>query len=154
MAKVKVDMTGVESFTLCEEGKHPAIIKGLELKKNGNDDDMLTASLEITAGESKGARVMDNYTLTPKALWKLKQVLEALGGFKAEGKLVLDTDKMLSKPFILEVAHEEYNGQMRARAVGYFKVGTAAKPAAEKAPAIGTQMKMVAPVEDEDWDEA
>lgn len=149
MAKVKVDMTGVEAFTRCEEGKHPMIIKNLEMKQTQSGDDMLVATVEVTAGESKGARVIDNYTLTPKALWKLKQVLEAIGGFKTDGKLVLDTDKMLNKPFIGEVSHEEYNGQIRARMQNYLKAGAqpakAAAPKATEAPAAD---------DDDDWDEA
>ena len=155
MAKVKVDMTGVESFTRCEEGKHPMIIKNLELKQNNSGDDMLVATLEVTAGESKGARVLDNYTITPKALWKLKQVLEAIGGFKTDGKLVLDTDKMLNRPFIGEVSHEEYNGQIRARMQNYLKTGAQPTPA-KPAPAAAAAAKPEAAVadDDEDWDEA
>lgn len=145
MTKVKVDMTGVEEFTRCEEGKHPMVIKKIEMKKTQSDDDMLAATLEVTVGESKGARVFDNYPLTPKALWKLKQVLNALGGFKTDGKLVLDTDKMLNRTVLVEVIHEEYEGKTRARIQGYFPAGSSIKPTA----------KPETEEEDEDdWDEA
>lgn len=151
MTKVKVDMTDVESFTRCEEGKHPAVIKKIELKKNSSDDDMLVATVEVTAGESKGARVIDNYTLTAKALWKLKQVLESMG-MKADGKLVLDTDKMLDKPVLIEVAHETYNGTVRAKIQSYSKVGSTPAPAAAKG---GKEAPVTEKAdEDDDWDEA
>ena len=114
MAKKKVDFTGVENYTRCEEGQHIAKLVKIEEKETQAGDDMMVATFEVTMGESKGARVFENFVLTEKALWKLKGYLEAVG-MKAEGKVVIDFDKLLGKACIIEVAHEEYNGTIRAK---------------------------------------
>ena len=110
----KVDFTGVESFTRCEEGQHVAKLSKLEDKQSQSGDDMLVGVFEVILGESKGSRVYENFHLTQKALWKLKSFLEAVG-VKAEGKVKIDLDKLVGRQCIIEVGHEEYNGVTRAR---------------------------------------
>lgn len=110
----KVDFTGVDTFTRCEEGQHVAKLSKLEDKQSQSGDDMLVGVFEVILGESKGSRVYENFHLTQKALWKLKSFLEAVG-VKAEGKIKIDLDKLVGRQCIIEVGHEEYNGVTRAR---------------------------------------
>lgn len=131
MAKLKVDFTGVESFVRAEEGRHTAKIIKAEVRKTSAGDDMISATLEIMGGVSKGARVFDNYPITPKALWKLKQVLGAIG-LKADGRIMIDTDNLLNKVVTIEVEHEEYGGQLRARVRGYYSAATTHTEAEEE----------------------
>ena len=145
MAKIKVDFTGVEATAKCEEGEHIAVLKSIEEKQSQGGNDMLSACFEVTAGVSAGSRVYDNFVLGETSLWKLKLFLECID-MKAEGKVAIDTDKMLGKKCIISVSHEEYNGQKRAKIQEYKKL---AAPAAKK-DAPGK-----APAADEDeWDEA
>ena len=120
MRKKKLDFTGVQSYKRCEEGIHTAKLVQLDDKETQNGDDMLAATFEVIKGDSEGAKVFDNFVLTEKALWKFKLALEAMG-VKTEGKVVLDLDKLIGKVCDIEVAHEEYNGQLRARILGYSK---------------------------------
>ena len=109
--KLKVDMTGVESFTRCPEGQFPAkIVKIEECTIQGSGDDGLKVQFEVTGGSGKGCKVFETLSLGEKALWKLKMLLEALG-MKATGKLTIDLDKLLNKACAIEVIHDEYNGQ-------------------------------------------
>lgn len=119
--KVKVDMTGVESFVRCEEGEHIAVLKSIEEKPASSGNDMLTAAFEVIKGTSTGARVYDNFVLTEKALWKLKGFLEVLG-MKADGRIVLDLDKLVGRTCIINVLHEEYNGSLKAKIDWYKKL--------------------------------
>jgi hypothetical protein len=114
----KVDFTGVDTFTRCEEGQHVAKLSKLEDKQSQSGDDMLVGVFEVILGESKGSRVYENFHLTQKALWKLKSFLEAVG-VKAEGKVKIDLDKLVGRQCIIEVGHEEYNGVTRAK-IGAF----------------------------------
>jgi hypothetical protein len=116
--KLKVNMTGVESYVKCAEGEHIAVLKEIEEKESQNGSDMLAAVFEVIKGSSTGARVFDNFVLTEKALWKLKGYLEAVG-MKADGKIVIDLDKLVGKTCIINVLHEEYNGQTRAKIDGF-----------------------------------
>jgi len=126
--KLKVDLTGVEAFVLCEEGQHVAVIDSIEEKVASTGNDMLVVKSKVTKGNSVGAIVYDNIVLTEKSLWKLKLFLEALG-LKADGKVAIDLDKLVGKAVIIDVIHEEYNGNPKAKLLAYKKLTTQAKPA-------------------------
>lgn len=146
MAVLKVDFTGVESFIKCEEGEHIAVLKKTEVKTSEAGNDMIACVFEVVSGSSAGANVFDNFVLTEKALWRLKSYLEVIG-IKADGKLKLDTDKMKGKKCIIEVSHEEYKGQVRARIQGFKKLNAAPKAVEPDANADSDE-------EDDEWDEA
>ena len=119
--KLKVDMTGVESYTRCSEGEHLAKVKKVEMGTvQGSGDDCIKAVFEVLKGADKGCRVFETFSLSEKALWKLKSFLQAIG-IKADGKLTLDLDKLEGKVCVIDVVHEEYNGQKRAKISSYLK---------------------------------
>ena len=119
--KLKVDMTGVESYTRCSEGEHLAKVKKVEMGTvQGSGDDCIKAVFEVLKGNDKGCQVFETFSLSEKALWKLKSFLQAIG-IKADGKLTLDLDKLENKVCIIDVIHEEYNGQKRAKISSYLK---------------------------------
>lgn len=120
--KKKFDFTNVQSYKRCEEGIHTVKLIQLDEGTSQAGDDMLKATFEvISAGNSKGARVFDNFVLTDKALWKFKMCLQGMG-VKCDGKIAVDLDKLIGKVVDVDVAHEEYNGQKRARILEYSKV--------------------------------
>lgn len=119
--KLKVDMTGVESYTRCSEGEHLVRVKKMELGQvQGSGDDALKAVFEVIQGSDKGCQVFETFSLGEKALWKLKQFLMAIG-MKADGKLNLDLDKLEGKICVIDVIHDEYNGTKRAKISSYLK---------------------------------
>ena len=130
MAKIKVDMTGVEAFVSCAEGEHIGKIVDAELKDTNNGDDMIILKFEVVSGPSKGSRVKENFPLTDNARWKLKQLLDAIG-MKSDGKLVIDTDKLMDKRVIIEVALEEYNGKKYPKIQEFRKLSSKAAAASE-----------------------
>jgi hypothetical protein len=144
MAKVKVDFTGVETSFRCEEGQQVARLIKLEETESQSGSDMLAATFEVIKGKSKGSKVYDNFVLTEKALWKLKSYLQAVG-VKADGKVVIDLDKMVGKVCIIEVFHEEYKNQLRAKISDFLPLAEE-----EEKPSKGKKSKKV---EDDDWDD-
>lgn len=121
--KVKVNMEGVESFTRCPEGEWLAQLKKADMGEvQGSGDDCIKAQFEVIKGSAKGNTVFETFSLTEKALWKLKSFLDAVG-MKSNGKLTLDLDKMEGKVCIIDVIHDEYNGQKRAKISSYIKPG-------------------------------
>ena len=121
--KVKVNMEGVESFTRCPEGEWLARLKKADMGEvQGSGDDCIKAQFEVIKGSAKGNTVFETFSLTEKALWKLKSFLDA-AGMKSNGKLTLDLDKMEGKVCIIDVIHDEYNGQKRAKISSYIKPG-------------------------------
>ena len=120
--RMKVDMTGVESYSRCPEGQFPAkLIKLEECSIQGSGDDGLKAKFEVTGGSGKGRNVFETFSLAEKALWKLKMMLEAMG-MKAVGKMTLDLDKLEGKSVGIEVVHDEYNGRKQAKIAQYLKL--------------------------------
>ena len=168
MSKKKLDLTNVESYTRMNEGRHRVKIVSCEDKTTQAGDDMIAIAFESISGDDKGSRVYDNFVLTEKALWKLKQLLKALG-VKCDGKIVLDTEKLVGKKCEAEIYHEEYNGQMRARVDEYLKISGSddeaepeddeyeeeepeEKPTPKKKPAK-KQPEPEPEEEEDDWDE-
>lgn len=120
--RMKVDMTGVESYSRCPEGQFPAkLVKLEECTIQGSGDDGLKAKFEVTGGSGKGSNVFETFSLAEKALWKLKMMLEAMG-MKAVGKMTLDLDKLEGKSVGIEVVHDEYNGRKQAKIAQYLKL--------------------------------
>lgn len=119
--KMKLDFTGVEAYVKCAEGQHVAKLVEIEETESQAGNDMLSATFQVTKGNSTGAKLYDNFVLTEKALWKLQSFLNAIG-MKADGKIVLDLDKLIGKTCIVEVAHEEYDGKTRARIQEFIKL--------------------------------
>lgn len=119
--KVKVNMTGVESYTRCPEGEWLARLKKIEIGEvQGSGDDALKAQFEVIKGSAKGNTVFETFSLSERALWKLKSFLDAIG-MKSDGKLNLDLDKLEGKICIIDVNHEDYNGSKRAKISAYIK---------------------------------
>lgn len=111
---MKLDFTGVESFQRAAEGEHLCKIAQVDEKTSQGGNEMIVVVFEVIKGESKSARVYENYPLMDTALWKLKGLLQAIG-MKADGKVQLDLDKLVGKTCIVGVKHEEYEGKTRAR---------------------------------------
>ena len=119
--KMKLDMTGVESYTRCPEGEWLAKLTKIEEGTiQGSGDDCLKARFEVIKGSAKGSTVFETFSLTEKALWKLKSFLEAIG-MKANGRISLDLDKLEGKICVIDVIHDEYNGTKRAKISAYIK---------------------------------
>lgn len=119
--RVNIDMTGVESYTRCPEGEWLARLKKIEeVEIQGSGDDGLKAQFEVIKGDAKGNSVFETFSLSEKALWKLKMFLDAIG-MKSSGKLKLDLDKLEGKICVIDVIHDEFNGQKRAKISAYMK---------------------------------
>lgn len=114
MAKKKIDFSGVESFQRAPEGTHTAKVVGMEEATFQSGNEGFKVAFEITKGAGKGARVYENFPLAENSLWKLKSLLEAVR-IKADGRIMLDTNKVVGKTLEIDVYHEEYEGRMRAR---------------------------------------
>lgn len=130
MAKVKVDLTGVEAQTIIPEGRYAAKIIKAEEDTNGAGNDQIVVTFEITKGPEKGSKIKNFFVLVDTALWKLKELLIALG-MKSDGKIAIDLDKMVGKACDITIYTDEYNGTERSRISNYTKAGPAAKAEVE-----------------------
>lgn len=114
MAKKKIDFSGVESFQRAPEGTHTVKVVEIEETTFQSGNEGFKVAFEIMKGAGKGARVYENFPLAENSLWKLKSLLEAVR-IKADGRIMLDTNKVVGRSLEIDVYHEEYEGRMRAR---------------------------------------
>lgn len=112
--KKKVDFSGVEVFNRAPEGTHVVKVASVEEVTFQGGNEGFKVAFEITKGAGKGARVYENFPLVDTALWKLKSLLVAIG-MKADGRVTLDTDKLIGKTLEIDVYHEDYEGKTRAK---------------------------------------
>lgn len=119
--RLNLNFTGVESFSKASEGVHTAKVKEILEKTSQAGDQMLQVAFEIIKGDDQGCRVFESFVLNERALWKFKAFLTAIG-IKADGKITIDLDKLIGKVCEIEVYHDEYNGQTRAKINDYYKV--------------------------------
>jgi hypothetical protein len=97
VARVTVDFSDVQDFEPLEAGEYPVLVEKVtytEATQEGKYDYMAW-ELQITDGEFKGRKLWLNTSFSPKALFKLKEVLENLGLFEDELDVDYDEDSML-----------------------------------------------------------
>lgn len=108
--KKKLDFTGVETFQIMPEGVHVVKVAKVTDKTFQSGSDGFSVAFEGVAGPGKGCQAFDNFPIVDTALWKIKTLLEAVG-MKADGKVMLDTDKLVGKRLEIDVELEEYQGK-------------------------------------------
>jgi hypothetical protein len=130
ITQMDLDFTGVESFSLIPVGIHTVKVKDAEFTKAQTGSDQLAINFEASDGSTRKAW----FSLVPQALWKVKQVLEALG-VSCEGKIRLNTKTLVGKvcQITVEVDPNDDNRQIVTRV---SKVGTT--------PAVNTTAEGVA----------
>lgn len=110
----KVDFTGVESGgrPRYPEGDYIATIKSIVPGTKGDEDKpILKVTFEISEGKFEGQTVREDYFITPKALFRLKGLLEAIN-VKVPSKVVnLPLKKMIGKEVGITLTDDEYNNR-------------------------------------------
>lgn len=120
-SSVNLDLSGVEvSRKAIPEGTYAVVVNKAELTKSREGNNMIKLEFEVTEGPHKGAKLFENCSLQPQALFKLKGVMLALGMNIPDGSFDLDTNDLVGLNCEVEVGHETYEGKKRARILEYI----------------------------------
>lgn len=120
-SSVNLDLSRVEiSRKAIPEGTYAVVVNKAELTKSREGNNMIKMEFEVTEGPHKGAKLFENCSLQPQALFKLKSVMLALGMNIPEGSFDLDTNDLVGLNCEVEVGHETYEGKKRARILEYI----------------------------------
>lgn len=96
------------------------VVKATAAETNEDDEGRtyIKWTFQVTAGKGKGATISTNTYITPKALWKLRELLECMGIEIGNSVQDLDLDEAIKEgsEFVIEV--EE--GNERADGKGYY----------------------------------
>lgn len=116
---IHVDFTGVSSgFEKIEPGTYLARVGKIEQRMSQANKPYLNWEFTITGGQYDGRKAWYMTSLSPNALWKLKDVLiNAFGKDREDlaGDFDLDTEELIGEEVALIIGEEMYNGEMRDR---------------------------------------
>ena len=88
-------------------------------KDSRDGNPMIAFEFEVSEGTHKGAKLYENCSLQPQALFKLKSVLLALGMDIPNKAFDLNLKDLIGLTCEVEVGHEVYEGKKRARILQY-----------------------------------
>ena len=119
-SSVNVDLSGVEaSRKAIPEGTYEVVVNEATQKNSRDGNPMIAFEFEVTEGAHKGAKLYENCSLQPQALFKLKSVLLALGMDIPNKAFDLNLRDLVGLTCEVEVGHEVYEGKKRARILQY-----------------------------------
>lgn len=125
---IRVDFTNVGGgFEPIPEGTYDATVFEVEQKVGQNSGKpYLNWQFKIQGGEHDGRRAFYMTSLSPNALWKLKQNLSELGFSKEQlaGEFDLDLTELIGLECSIVIGHEEYQGEMRDRVLDIKAAGS------------------------------
>ena len=89
------------------DGRYIAKIVSYEVK-DGEQYEYIAVKFEIVSGDYKGKNLYENFSLSPKALFKLRDLLVGLGVAVPKKAINLDLDALVGKFVGVEVEESEY----------------------------------------------
>jgi hypothetical protein len=123
METFNIDFSGVESSGgqyYVEPGTYNVkIIKVEKGQKEGGDYPYLKWYFNLLGNDSLELNLITS--LSPKALFKLKELLEAVGLEVPDGTIKIDPTQFIGKICSAEIADREYNGKVYSNLVKVFK---------------------------------
>ncbi len=132
MRKLNLDFTSVDTFDPVPPGDYPVTISKIEIRvseSNPDGDPYLNWELQIASGEHQGRRLWYMTSTAPRALWKLKETLKALGIEGETLDLEWNDENEVTSPAlkgfdcIASVIQEQYQGRMQNRVNSLEAVG-------------------------------
>jgi len=116
MTPLRIDFSSIPDLEPIPAGVYPAVVADIELRESKTTSNpYLNWTFEITAPEYLGRRVWLVTGLSPEALWKLRETLEALGEQDLSGEIDFDPQDYIGETCRVVVSQEVYNGRTRNR---------------------------------------
>lgn len=146
MVKVTVDFSEVEEFEPLDKGEYEAMIEKVEYREATSDDkyDYLNVEFTITESGHEGRKAWKIWSLSPKALWRMKQDFENLELPQDEIEIDYDEDTMLvtepelqGMPVIIALTTRTYEGRLQNDVQAVLPRDGAVKKGKKAAPAKG-----------------
>lgn len=121
---VTVDFTDVESRVTVPEGEYKLKPTGVT-QEEGSEYSYLDWEMTIQDGEFEGKHLRERTSLSPSALWRLRNLLEAGGIETPDSELDIDLDSICDdfSDMIAVVEHEDYEGRPQARIIDLRPAG-------------------------------
>lgn len=106
---ISMDFSNVKGREPLPEGEYDMTINRVEATVSSTGKDMLKVAFEES---ESGNYVWTNYVIQDNCLWKLKELLDAVG-MDTSGALDFDESELVGQQVLVRVTQEEYNGQIK-----------------------------------------
>lgn len=106
-----LDFSNVSTREPLEEGIYEMVIEKVEEKVSTTGKDMLLVTFKEPESEKL---VWENYLFQENCLWKLKELLDAVG-LDTSGPIDFEPEDLVGQVVNCTVIQEEYNGSMKNR---------------------------------------
>ena len=119
---VTVNFSGVESGgRRCPDGDYIAEITDAELTESKDGNPMINLKWKITEGKFKGTTIFDHVSLLPQALWRFRNMLEALGIDPQEEDVEAKdyVGEIVEQKATIVIVNETYEGEQRPKVTAY-----------------------------------
>lgn len=135
MPRITVDFSDVQDFEVLAKGEYPIIVDKVEMRDSQTSDyPYLNWQLKISEGDHKDRLLWIITSFSPKALFRLKDVLENLGVFAEELDIEVDEEtnivtkpELIGLPGIAVVSQRVYEGKPQNQVDTILGVSGAAK---------------------------
>jgi hypothetical protein len=114
-------MKGVEARVTLPEDDYRVKVAEIT-QEEGQNADYLKWKWEVVSGKFKGKFIYDNTSLAPQALWRLANLLTAMGQDVPDDDLELDFEELKGTEVMAVVHHEDYEGRPQAKVADYYPV--------------------------------
>lgn len=114
----EVDLDGVENNSqyYVPPGNYQGQLISLTKKQSSSGNPMWVWDFVVVEdGPAQGKELRVFTALTPAAMWKVAETIEALGLGETGGKVKFNKKEAIGKQCMLEVADDEYNGKTVSR---------------------------------------
>jgi|AMWB02.1.fsa_nt_gi hypothetical protein len=137
MVVVNVDFTDVDSSSFLAPGTYRAKVAAVE-QRDGSNYPGLKWTWESIEPETAGQKSDMFLSLAPKALWKLKNTIEALGRAVPKSALKINTDQFIGKVATITVIDEPWT-DAEGKLHHSSKIDTVFRATPENAPETAKQ---------------
>jgi hypothetical protein len=108
---IRIDMAGVNSgggFAVLEPGVYPAHIHSIEMSKNPGASGYHYLTFVYQSDEQTKRNIWVNYSLSPAALWRLKQDLVKLGVDVPDGEFDFEPTEVIGMTCRIRVSKKPH----------------------------------------------
>lgn len=117
----KVNWDDVAKSEVIPEGRYAARIDKIEQKESANHNSYLLVTFTIMDEPAIGRKVWGNFMLSPTSLWKLRDLMKAIG-LPTAGVSDINLDEIINAEVGIVVINEMFEDAPRSRVQKFYSL--------------------------------
>ncbi len=116
---IQVDFTDVEVRKVPPAGVYNFKIDSVDVNE-GQGYPYLSVRFSVLDGEYQGSVGFNNFSMNPRALWRLRELLQAVGEDVPSSVYEFEVDELIDAELTCEVENETYEGKRKLTFSGFM----------------------------------